>query len=69
MRSSYTNNEKDTKRTVSSAIYWLLLLKMPDGKFLNWLLFNRLSNCMVYDDNIKENKNARQKVVTSFLMF
>ena len=43
--------------------------KMPDGKFLNWLLFNRLSNCMVYDDSITENKNARQKVVTSFLIF
>ena len=52
-----------------SLFSWLLLLKMPDGKFLNWLLFNRLSNYMVYDDRIKENKNARQKVVTSFLMF
>ena len=52
-----------------SLFSWLLLLKMPDGKFLNWLLFNRVSNCMIYDDSTKENKNARQKVVTSFLMF
>ena len=52
-----------------SLFSWLLLLKMPDGKFLNWLLFNRLSNCMIYDDSTKENQNARQKVVTSFLMF
>ena len=39
---------------------WVLLLKMPDGKFLSWLLFNCLSkisqyifNCMVYDNKVQ----------------
>ena len=39
---------------------WVLLLKMLDGKFFNWLLFNCLSkinecilNCMVYDNKVQ----------------
>ena len=39
---------------------WVLLLKMPDGKFFSWLLFNSLSkisqcifNCMVYDNKVQ----------------
>ena len=38
----------------------VLLLKMLDGKFFNWLLFNCLSkinefifNCMVYDNKVQ----------------
>ena len=38
----------------------LLLLKMLDGKFFNWLLFNHLSkinecifNCMVYNNKVQ----------------
>ena len=53
---------------------WVLLLKMPDGKFLSWLLFNNLSKLkLVYfqlhgiRQQSSRNKSARKKVVTSLL--
>ena len=54
---------------------WVLILKMLDGKFFNWLLFNCLSkinecilNYMVYNNKSSENKSALKKVITSVLM-
>ena len=53
---------------------WVLLLKMPDGKFLSWLLFNNLSKLkLVYfqlhgiRQQSSRNKSARKRVVTSLL--
>ena len=51
---------------------WVLLLKMPNGKFLSWLLFNNLSKLkLVYfqlhgiRQQSSRNKSARKGVVTS----
>ena len=52
---------KYSKRLQTYSLYSrLLLLKMLDGKFFNWLLFNCLSkinecifNCMVYDSKVQ----------------
>ena len=53
---------------------WVLLLKMPDGKFLSWLLFDNLSTLkLVYfqlhgiRQQSSRNKSARKRVVTFLL--
>ena len=53
---------------------WVLLLKMPDGKFFSWLLFNSLSkrsycifNCMVYDNKVQGIRVLEKNVVTYLL--
>ena len=52
---------------------WVLLLKMPDGKFFSWLLFNSLSkisqsifNRMVYDNKVQRMRGLEKKLLPLF---
>ena len=47
---------------------WVLLLKMPDGKFFSWLLFKSLSkisqsifNSMVYDNKVQRMRGLEKR--------
>ena len=52
---------------------WVLLLKIPDGKFFSWLLFNSLSkisqsifNRMVYDNKVQRMRGLEKKLLPLF---